>query len=713
MTRTEVNGKVWMNTAKGAVLPLATLLMVMFMVVPVPSFLLDIGFIGNITISLAVLMVALNAARPLDFSSFPTVLLFATLMRLALNVASTRVVLVDGHNGPDAAGHVIESFGNFLIGGDYVVGIFVFAILMVINLVVITKGAGRVSEVSARFTLDAMPGKQMAIDADLNAGLLSPEEAKKRRAEVATEADFYGSMDGASKFVKGDAVAGILILIINIVGGIILGTVSHGLTLADAAQTYIILAIGDALVAQVPALVLSIAAASIVTRVNSELDLGGQIANQFGSGKAWTPVAAILGILGVIPGMPHLIILPVAALCGFVAWRLRKAAKVEAEAAAAPPAPEPENPAKIDWSDVSDGAVLGLEVGYALIPLVDDRKGAPLMARITGIRKQLSRELGFVVPLVRVKDNLSLEPHGYRITIGGVIVGEDEVWPDDLLALDSGALEGTVPGRPVKDPTFGLDAVWIRPEKRSEAVVAGYTVVDPSTVVATHLNQLIAMNASEMFGMDEARKLIDNLKEMAPQLADGLTPALLNLAQITALCRALLTEGIPLKDFRRICEAMIDAFRPDMNPDQLVEAVRQRIGSLIIQTLVPVKMPLPVITLDGDLEGLLAQAMRVSGDARHPIEPALAGRITEAVIHGARPLMAEARNFAIVTSPLARRALARLFRPHLPETPVLSFLEIPDGKPVEVVAVVGGADKGRPKHDPLPGAPGGQRERIA
>ncbi|OYW84121.1 MAG: flagellar biosynthesis protein FlhA, partial [Sphingobium sp. 32-64-5] len=387
MTRTQVNGKVWMSTAKGAILPLATLLLVMFMLVPVPAILLDIGFIGNITISLAVLMVALNAARPLDFSSFPTVLLFATLMRLGLNVASTRVVLVDGHNGPDAAGHVIESFGNFLIGGDYVVGLFVFAILMIINLVVITKGAGRVSEVSARFTLDAMPGKQMAID------------------------------------------AGVLILLINIIGGIILGTVSHGLTLADAAQTYIVLAIGDALVAQVPALVLSIAAASIVTRVNSEHDLGGQIANQFGSGKAWTPVAAILGILGVIPGMPHMIILPVAALCGYVAWRLRQAQKAQAEAAAAPPPAEPENPAKIDWADVSDGAVLGLEVGYGLIPLVDDRKGAPLMARITGIRKQLSRELGFVVPLVRVKDNLSLEPHGYRITIGGVIVGEDEVWP--------------------------------------------------------------------------------------------------------------------------------------------------------------------------------------------------------------------------------------------------------------------------------------------
>ncbi len=711
MTRSEVNGKVWLQTAKGAVLPIATLLLVMFMIVPVPAFVLDMGFIGNIMISLAVLMVALNAAKPLDFSSFPTVLLFATLMRLALNVASTRVVLVDGHTGADAAGHVIEAFGHFLIGGDYVVGLFVFAILMIINLVVITKGAGRVSEVSARFTLDALPGKQMAIDADLNAGLLTPEEAKARRAEVATEADFYGSMDGASKFVKGDAIAGVLILVINIVGGIILGLVSHGLSLSEAAQTYIVLAIGDALVAQIPALLLSIAAASIVTRVTSEHDLSGQIASQFGSPKAWAPVAAILGILGVLPGMPHMIILPAAAAAGFAAWRLKQNARQAA--AAPPPAAEPENPANIEWDDVSEGAVLGLEIGYGIIGLVDDRKGAPLMGRITGIRKQLSKELGFVVPMVRVKDNLALEPNSYRITIGGVIVGEDEIYPEELLALDSGALESTVAGKPAKDPTFGLDAVWISEAKRSEAVIAGYTVVDPSTVVATHLNQLITMNAAEMFGMDEAKKLLDALRENAPQLVDGLTPALLSLAQVAAICRALLAEGIPLKDFRRICESMVAAYRPEMSHEQLVEAVRQRIGSLIIQTLVPVKMPLPVITLDGELEGLLAQAMRIAGDAKHPIEPALSSRITDAVIEAARPLMAEARNFAIVTSPVARAALSRLFKPHLPETPVLSFLEIPDGKPVEVFAVVGGHDRPQPRHDPVPGAPGILRERIA
>jgi flagellar biosynthesis protein FlhA len=706
MTPNQIKAKIWMSAAKGAVLPFATLMVVLFMMVPVPAIMLDIGFITNIMISLAVLMVALNAAKPLDFSAFPTVLLFATLLRLALNVASTRVVLVQGHEGSDSAGQVIEAFGHFLIGGDYVVGIFVFAILMIINLVVITKGAGRVSEVSARFTLDALPGKQMAIDADLNAGLMTPEEAKLRRAEVATEADFYGSMDGASKFVKGDAVAGILILVINIIGGIILGVVSHGLTMGQAAETYILLAIGDALVAQVPALLLSIAAASIVTRVKSEDDLSGQIAGQFGSVRAWVPVAAILTFMGILPGMPHMIVLPAAAVSWLIAWNLRKANK--AKAALPEPVAPPANPALIEWGDVSDGALLGLEIGYGLIGLVDERKGAPLMARITGIRRQLSKELGFVVPMVRVKDNLALEPNQYRITIAGVVVGEDEIWPEDLLALDSGALEGTVAGRAAKDPTFGLDAVWIPHAKRSEAVVAGYTVVDPPTVVATHLNQLIAMNAAEMFGLDEARKLLDNLKDAAPQLVDGLTPGTLSLTQISALCRALLSEGIALKDFRRICEAMVDAARPDMSHEQLVEAVRQRIGALIIQGLVPVKMPLPVITLDGDLEALLAQAMRVAGDARHPIEPALANRIVEAVVQAARPLLGQARNFAIVTSPVARRAMARLFKPHLPETPVLSFLEIPDGKGVEVAAVVGGEQRPTPRHDPAP-----QRERVA
>jgi len=683
-----LNRRVFLNASKGAILPIAILLLVVLMVVPVPATLLDIGFVTNIMVSLAVLMVALNVARPLDFSSFPTVLLFATLLRLALNVASARVVLVNGHTGTNAAGHVIEAFGSFLIGGDYAVGIFVFMILMIINLVVITKGAGRVSEVSARFTLDAMPGKQMAIDADLNAGLLTPDEAKERRQEVATEADFYGSMDGASKFVKGDAVAGVLILLVNIIGGLILGTVSHSLSLKDAASTYVLLAIGDALVAQVPALLLSIAAAAIVTRVSSPYDLSGQIASQFGSAKAWVPVAVILTILGLLPGMPHTIILPAAAVAGFIAWKLKKSADARALVVEAPPAPPA--PHLIGWDEVSDDAALSLELGFGLIGLVDERKGAPLMARITGIRRQLSRELGFVVPIVRVRDELSLSPNTYRISVHGVVVGEDEVWPDDLLALDSGDLLDRVPGRQVKDPTFGLDAVWIEPSQRAEAVVAGYTVVDPATVVATHLNQIIQTAAADLFGMDEAQKLLDALKESAPQLVANLTPQPLSLAQIAALCRALLAEGVPLKDFRRIAEAMADAARDETDPVQLVEAVRQRIGALIVQTIVPVKMPLPVVTLDPSLEGLLSQAVRTGRDAVHPIEPGLGQKIVQAVGGVAGPLLREGRRFAVVTSPIMRRALSRLLGPHLPDVPVLSFLEIPDGKPVEVVAVVGG-----------------------
>ena len=688
-----VKRKLWKDAGRGAILPLATLMLVGLMVVPVPSTVLDIGFITNIMISLAVLMVALNAAKPLDFSAFPTVLLFATLLRLSLNVASTRVVLVNGHTGEAAAGHVIESFGNFLIGGNYAVGLFVFGILMIINLVVITKGAGRVSEVSARFTLDALPGKQMAIDADLNAGLLTPDEAKLRRQEVATEADFYGSMDGASKFVKGDAVAGVLILVVNILGGLILGTISHGMSIGQAASNYVLLAIGDALVAQIPALLLSIAAAAIVTRVSSPHDLSGQITTQFGSSKAWTPVAGILGFLGILPGMPHFVILPAAGIAGFIAWKL-KAAKplpVDAEAQAKVEADNPP-PATIDWNEVSDGAALSLELGYGLISLVDERKGAPLMGRITGIRRQLSRELGFVIPLVRVRDNLALEPNSYRISVAGVVMGEDQCWPDDLLALDGGDVDRPMKGREIKDPSFGLPAVWIAPEQRSEAVVAGYTVVDPATVIATHLNQIIAAAASELFGMDEAQKLLDALKESSPQLVAGLTPAPLSLSAIAALCRTLLSEGVPLKDFRRIAEAMVDAARTENDPNALVEAVRLRIGALIVQTLVPVKMPLQVITLDAGLEALLAQAVRTGPNASHPFEPALASRLVDSIGNAAQPLLAQAARFAIVTSPLARRALARLLRPHLPDVPVLSFLEIPDGKPVEVCAIVGNND---------------------
>lgn len=683
-----INLRVWGGVITGSLMPMAILLVIMLMIVPVPSTVLDIGFIANIMISLAVLMVALNAAKPLDFSAFPTVLLLATLFRLALNVASTRVVLVDGHTGGAAAGHVIEAFGSFLIGGDYVVGLFVFAVLMIINLVVITKGAGRVSEVSARFTLDALPGKQMAIDADLNAGLVTPDEAKARRQEVATEADFYGSMDGASKFVKGDAVAGVLILFVNIFGGLILGTVSHGLSLGDAAQTYIVLAIGDALVAQVPALILSIAAAAIVTRVSSPLDLSGQISSQFGHARAWGPVTIILTLLGLVPAMPQMVILPAAAVAGTIFWNLLRNEKTKRDAP--PPAVVVDPPHMISWNDVSDSAPITVEIGYGLIDLVDERKGAPLMGRITAIRRQLSRQLGFVLPLVKVRDDLSLGANAYRISIAGVVMGEDQAWPSDLLALDSGDVLEGITGRQVKDPSFGLDALWIAPETRADAVAAGYTVVDAPTVVATHLNNIVLGSAAELFGLDEAQALLGALKEVFPHLAQSLSPQPYSLAAVTALCRALLAERIPLKDFRRIAEAMVDLASQSLDPAGLVEAVRQRLGSLIVQTIVPVRMPLPAVTFDNELEALLVQAVRAGPGATWPFEPALANRIVAAVDQAVQPMLMAARSFAIICSPVCRAAVSRLLRAQLGDAPVLSFLEIPETKAVEVIAVISG-----------------------
>jgi len=680
-----------LSIVKGNALPVAILLLVMLMIVPVPAALLDVGFILNIMISLAVLMVAMNVAKPLDFSSFPTVLLLATIFRLALNVASTRVVLVEGHQGPAAAGHVIEAFGAFLIGGDYIVGLFVFAVLMIINLVVITKGAGRVSEVSARFTLDALPGKQMAIDADLNAGLLTPDEAKARRQEVATEADFYGSMDGASKFVKGDAVAGLLILFVNIFGGLILGVVSHDLSFSEAAQTYIMLAIGDALVAQVPALLLSIAAAAIVTRVSSPLDLAGQISSQFGFSRAWGPVAGILTLLGLVPAMPQLVVLPAAALAGGIYWTLRRSE--QAPVRVVEPITDSAPSHLIEWHEVAESAPITLELGYSLVSLVDERKGAALMGRVTAIRRQLSREFGFVMPMVKVTDDLSLPGNAYQIRISGVLVGDDQAWANELLALDSGdCLEG-ITGRPVKDPSFSLDALWIAESMRTDAVTAGYTVVDSATVIATHLNQLVSASAAELFGMDDAQALIDNLKDSYPQLAAGLTPAPYSLAAVTALCRALLAERVPLRDFRRIAEAMVDVAPRNLDIAELVEAVRQRLGGLIVQTIVPVKMPLPAITFDGDLESLLVQSVQSAPQASWPFEPELARRIISVIDDAVQPMLVAARSFAIITSPLCRAAVARLLRSQFSDVAVLSFLEIPETKKVDVIAVVGSAGR--------------------
>ena len=667
-------------------LPGAILLLVVLMVVPIPPALLDIFFIMNITISLAVLMVALNAQKPLDFSAFPTVLLFATLFRLGLNVASTRVVLVHGHEGEAAAGHVIEAFGTFLIGGDYVVGLFVFAIIVIINLIVVTKGAGRVSEVSARFTLDALPGKQMAIDADLNAGLITPEDAKKRRVEVATEADFYGSMDGSSKFVKGDAVAGLLILAANVVGGLILGPVNHGLTIGKAAQTYTMLAIGDALVAQIPALLLSIAAAAIVTRVSSEKDLAGQIGSQFGSARTWTPVAVILALLGMLPDMPHLVILPMAAGAGYAAWKLHTIAR-RPKIVEAPAAVEAPDPSKIGWDEVTEAMMVNLDVGYGLVPLVDERRGAPLMARITGVRRQLSKELGFVVPQVRVRDDINLPPYTYRLMLGGVCVGEDQVSPDEMLALDTGQGFGELIGKKAKDPTFGLEATWISPGDADAATGQGYLVVDSGTVIATHLNHALGSHSADLLGADEVQALLDGLKERAPQLAAGL--AALPLTTLTTVLRGLLSESIPLKEFRRIAAAIALAAQRSNDAGEIIELIRPELGPLIIARLAGVREPLRVMTLEGGLEQLLGQAMR-NDPGRQVIEPELGRRIVDALQAAAQPLIAEAKPFALVVQPAVRVAIRKLVRTVLPDTPVMSFFEVPEDKPVEVVAIIGG-----------------------
>jgi flagellar biosynthesis protein FlhA len=678
-----------MKAGRLAALPAGILILVLLMVVPIPAGLLDLFFIINIMASVAILMVALNAEKPLDFSSFPTVLLFATLFRLSLNVASTRIVLVHGHEGQAAAGHVIEAFGAFIIGGNYVVGLLVFAIIVIINMIVITKGAGRVSEVSARFTLDALPGKQMAIDADLNAGLITPDEAKARRVEVSTEADFYGSMDGSSKFVKGDAVAALLILVVNVVGGLIIGVVSHDMTIADSAKTYILLAVGDALVAQIPGLLLSIAAAAIVTRVASSHDLAGQIGSQFSSPRTWAPVAAILGIMGVLPGMPHLLMLPLAALAGFVAWKLSKA-KAAAEALPVPANDDtPADLSRIDWSEVSDAMQVNLEIGYGLVPLVDERAGAPLMARITGVRRQLSKELGFVVPQVRVRDNIGISPYNYRIVVNGVVVGEDTASSDEMLALDTGQAVGQLQGRPAKDPTFGLDAVWISPNDADAATAAGYMVVDSGTVIATHLNHLLGSHAAELLGPDEVQSLLDRLKESAAALVASLSPVPVPLTALTQVLRSLLAEGISLKEFRRIAASIANAAQRTLDPEELVEAIRPDLGALIIQRLCGPREPLRVMTLEGGLEAILGQAVRSDPANRHMIEPDLGRRIVDALQHAARPLIADGQPFALVVQPAVRLAIRKLVRASLPDTPVMSFLEVPEDKAVEVVAVIG------------------------
>ncbi len=671
-------------------LPAGILTLIVLMIVPVPAVVLDISFVLNIALSVAILMAAMNAAKVLDFSSFPTVLLFATLLRLALNVASTRVVLVHGHEGEAAAGHVIEAFGAFLIGGNFVVGIFVFMILMIINLVVVTKGAGRVSEVSARFTLDALPGKQMAIDADLAAGLLTAEEAKARRREVATEAEFYGSMDGASKFVKGDAIAALLILGVNIIAGFCLGMISHGLTAHEAAQHYITLAIGDALVAQVPSLLLSIAAAVIVTRVADTDDLAGQIGGQFADPRTWLPVAIILGGIGCIPAMPQTIFLPAAAMAAWIWHMLRKRQARLALPVAAPPAPPPD-PARITLQDVSDHTLVTIELGYGLVHLVDDRRGSPLVARVTGVRKQLSQSFGFVVPQFRVRDALEMGPNDYRIMLGGVPLGGATIMPDKILAINAGeAREGhQLKGQETWDPSFGCPAIWIEPAARDHAIAEGFLTVDASTVIATHLNQMLSERPQMLLGPDEVRALLDSVKEHAAGLVETVYPAPLSLAAVTRLLRAMLEDGIPISHPLPILSSLSQSVQQTTDHDRLVELLRADLGSLIIGRICGPNDRLPVITLDAALENMIVQGMHDPSTGQPVIEPDLARTIGEHVSGliaqrgpGAVPL-------ALVVQPRARRALAALLRLRAPACLVLSIAELPPTQPIEVIDVVG------------------------
>ena len=681
-------------------LPIAILMLMVMMVIPLPSILLDIFFTTNILLSLLILMVALHTFRPLDFSSFPTVLLFATILRLGLNVASTRIVLSAGHTGPDAAGKVIEAFGEFVIAGNYVVGIFVFAILIIINLVVITKGAGRVSEVSARFTLDAMPGKQMAIDADLNAGLLTSEEAKQRRDDIAKEADFYGSMDGASKFVKGDAVAGILILLINIIGGLIIGIGQHDLPASVAAENYIILSVGDGLVAQIPSLLLAIATAIIVTRVSTSQDLSQQIGSQIGMKQAWLPSAGVLFLLGLIPGMPNILFLIASGLTFFVWWRIKqKEDKLDNgnatinEKGETIVKEEKDDDNSISLSEVADNSAISMQLGYGLIQMVDDENDGPLIARITGVRKQISKELGFIIPPVRIRDDLSLDSNHYRIRIGQEIVAEDRVFPQLLLAIPGESAQTKIEGTDVKDPSFGMEATWIERHQQARAENLGYMVVEPEAVIATHLNQILSSQASELLGQDDVQALLDNLSKTSPQLVSSTVPKLIPLNIITSVLKSLLAERMPISDLRRILEVLASQNHKNVSPLDIAESVRPAISGLLIQQIAPLNSPLPVITFSAELEQMIVNIAKQTGANGLILEASLIQKIVTAVNSVMEKMQNENRKAVMITAPVIRRDLSHMLRQHIPNLDVLSFTELPDNKKIEVVANIGSEEQ--------------------
>jgi flagellar biosynthesis protein FlhA len=671
---------------------LAALAMVML---PLPPFLLDMLFSFNIALSLVILLAVIYVMRPLEFAAFPTVVLMATLLRLALNIASTRVVLLHGHDGPGAAGKVIEAFGEFVIGGNFAVGLVVFAILTIINFVVVTKGATRVSEVTARFTLDAMPGKQMAIDADLNAGLLTQEQARERRQEVREEADFYGSMDGASKFVRGDATAGILILIINIVGGFFVGVLQHGLSASEAAKTYTLLTIGDGLVAQVPSLMLSIAAAVIVTRVSKAQDMGKQLVSQiFGQPRALAVAGAVLGVMGLIPGMPNIAFLLLGSTCGGAAWLMIKrerdtAARVAQKAAEVPPPAAPAERLELGWEDVASVDPLGLEVGYRLIPLVDTHQGGELMGRIKSVRRKLSQELGFLVPAVHIRDNLDLGPNTYRITLMGVPMGEAEVHTDRLLAINPGHVHGPVQGIATRDPAFGLEAVWIEQGQRDNAQSLGYTVVDPATVIATHLSHILGSHAHELLSHQDVQQLLDRLSQTAPKLVEDLVPKRLALGTVVKVLQNLLAERVPIRNMRSIVESLAEHASQSQDPGVLTAAVRVTLGRQIVQEIIGLGTEVPVITLAPELEQILMSSLTGNGGTGAAVEPGLADRLQQGVAEAAQKQEMSGEPAVLLVAPQLRTWLARFTRHVAQNLHVLAYNEVPDNRRVRLVQALG------------------------
>jgi flagellar biosynthesis protein FlhA len=684
------------RNARQLAAPMLIVLVLSMMVLPLPAFALDVLFTFNIALSVMVLLVGVNTLKPLEFSVFPTVLLVTTLLRLSLNVASTRIVLLRGHTGPDAAGKVIEAFGHFLVGGNYAVGLVVFTILVVINFVVITKGAGRIAEVSARFTLDAMPGKQMAIDADLNAGLIGEDEARKRRADIAQEADFFGSMDGASKFVRGDAVAGILILFINIIGGLIVGVVQHDMDAAEAARNYTLLTIGDGLVAQIPALIISTAAGLVVSRVTTEQDVGQQfVAQILGRPQVLMVTGGILGLLGMIPGMPNLVFLLLGAATGALGYRLDRNARQAAAGAAAetaPPAPAfgPEA-IEASWADVVPVDVLGLEVGYRLIPLVDKGQDGELLKRIRGLRKKFAQEVGFLPAPVHIRDNLELRPNAYRITLKGAEAGRGEAQPGQYLAINPGRVAGTLPGAVTKDPAFGLPAVWIEPNQREQAHALGYTVVDASTVVATHLNHVILTYASELLGRQETQQLLDHIARESPKLIEDLVPKNLSLATLQRVLQGLLEESVNIRDMRTIIETMAEFAPRTQDPAELIARVRAALGRSIVQQLFPGSEEIQVVALEPQLERLLQQSVASVGADGGGFEPGLADTLLrETSLAAVRQEEAGLPAVLLVPAPL-RWVLSRFLRRAVPQLKVLSHGEIPDNRTIKVTAIIGGA----------------------